>query len=201
MPKDRIELAKAIFRLHNSTMATSDAIEAGIHPETLYKMRDHGTIEELDRGLFRLADEPAPSDPDLLVVARKVPAGVICLISALSFHELTTQIPHKVDIAIRRGIRPAKINHPPVRYYYFSQRSHESGVEVHRVNDEDVKVYSPEKTLADCFKFRNQIGLDVVLEALKFYKERRNMNVGKIIEYAKICRVKSVMLPYLEATI
>lgn len=193
--------AKDIFMLNGGTMATADAIGAGIHPETLYRMERDGILEKISRGLYRLADQPDPSHPDFFVISRKMPNGVICLISALAFHEITTQIPHRMDVAIKRGMRPGKIDYPPVRYYYFSNSSFISGVEEHIIDGNQTRIYSPEKTLADCFKFRNKIGIDTAIEALKLYIERKNASVEKILKYAKICRVKNIMLPYLEVVL
>ena len=121
------------------------------------------------------------------------------MISALSFHELTTQIPHEVHVALRRGAEEPRLDYPPIRTYRFTDEAFTAGVEVHELEGMSVRIYSPEKTLADCFKFRNKVGLDTVLEALRLYRERRNVNVDAIMRYAEICRVKEVMRPYLEA--
>jgi predicted transcriptional regulator of viral defense system len=141
------------------------------------------------------------SNPDLVTVATRVPNSVICLISALSFHEITTQIPHEVSVAIPKDSKPSRIDYPPVLFHKFSAESFHAGIEEHQIDGVTVQVYCPEKTMADCFKFRNKIGVDVVLEALKLYKSRMKFNHQKILEYARICRVDKIITPYLEANL
>jgi predicted transcriptional regulator of viral defense system len=124
---------------------------------------------------------------------------VICLISALAFHDLTTQIPHEVHVALPRGAEEPRLDHPPIATYRFSGKAFTEGVETHKLDGVPVRVYSPEKTLADCFKFRNKIGLDTVVEAVRLYHERRNVKVDDLMRYAAICRVSRIIRPYLEA--
>ena len=197
--RDNIDRAKAIFRQHGGTLQTMKSIRLGIHPRTLYTMRDAGVLTQLGRGLYRLAEEPPLANPDLVSVALKVPQGVICLVSALSFHELTSQIPHEVYVALQRGAAAPRIQHPPVRIFWFSGSAFSEGIETHLVDGVSVRVYSPEKTLADCFKYRNKIGLDVAVEALRLYVQRKRTRIDEIIRFARICRVERVMRPYLEA--
>ncbi len=177
----------------------SDAIRAGIHRRTLYAMRNAGTVEALARGLYRLADAPVLSHPDFVTVAAKVPRGVVYLISALAFHEMTTQVPHVVWIAVPLNSEPPRLDYPPIRVFRLSRAPYEAGIETHKLDGVNVKVYSREKTLADCFKHRNEIGLDTVLEAVRLYKARGRVNVEAILRYAAICRVANVARPYLEA--
>jgi predicted transcriptional regulator of viral defense system len=139
------------------------------------------------------------SNPDLVTVAVSVPKAVICLISALSFHRLTTQIPHKVYIALPELTRSPRQDYPPLAIHRFRGKAFDEGIENHLIDGVNVKIYSPEKTLADCFKFRNKIGMDVVLEALKFYRSQKKFDIKAIMKYAKICRVEKQMRPYLEA--
>ena len=180
-------------------LRTGAALRAGIHPRRLYDMRDEGVVEELSRGLYRLADLPALSNPDLVTVALKIPAGVVCLISALAYHEITTQIPHEVHLALPRGTEPPRLKHPPLRVFWFTGGSFTEGIETHNVDGIGLRVYSPEKTLADCFKYRNKLGLDTVLEALRLYRSRKRPNVDDLMKFARVCRVEKVMRPYLEA--
>ena len=177
----------------------SEAIHAGIHRKMLYAMLDAGIIEKLCRGLYRLTDLPPLGNPDLVSVAMKVPTGVICLISSLSFHEITTQVPHEVYIALRRGTEPPRLKHPPVRIFWFTGEAFTEGIETPKVDGVQMRIYSPEKTVVDCFKYRNKIGLDTAVEALKLYRERKRIKVNELIRYARICRVEKVMRPYLEA--
>jgi predicted transcriptional regulator of viral defense system len=191
--------ATKAFRSHGGTLRTGEALAAGIHPRTLYAMRDAGLIEQLARGLFRLADLPPLGEPDLATVAKRVPHGVICLISALAFHEMTTQIPHEIHLALSRTARHPQLKYPPIRVYRFSEATFKAGVQTHTIDRVAIRVYSPEKTLADCFKYRNKIGLEVVLEALLAYRRRRGANLQKVLEQARVCRVEKVIRPYLEA--
>jgi predicted transcriptional regulator of viral defense system len=180
-------------------LRTSQALRAGIHPATLYAMRDSGVLEVVSRGVYRLADSPPLGSPDLVTVATRVPAGVICLISALAFHEITTQIPHEVHVALARGAEQPRLRFPPIRTYRFSESAFTQGVEIHQLDEVDVRIYCPEKTLADCFKFRTRVGLDTALEALRLYRERSSVRVDDLIHYGRICRVEKIMRPYLEA--
>jgi predicted transcriptional regulator of viral defense system len=141
------------------------------------------------------------SNPDLVTVATRVPSGVVCLISALAFYELTTQIPHAVHIALPRGAEEPRLDYPPIQTYRFTGEAFTAGVDVHDLDGVSVRIFNPEKTLADCFKFRNKVGLDTVIEAIRFYRDRRSINVDDLLHYATICRVNKIMHPYLEAII
>ena len=177
----------------------SEAIRTGIHRRMLYSMVNAGVVERLGRGLYRLADLPPLGNPDLVLVALKVPGGAICLISALAYHEITTQIPHEVYIALERGAEPPRLEHPPIRVFWFSGKAFTEGIETYDVDGALVRVYSPEKTVADCFKYRNKIGLDTAIEAFKLYRERKHFKVDDLVRFARVCRVENVMRPYLEA--
>ncbi|MBD3336010.1 MAG: transcriptional regulator [Candidatus Eisenbacteria bacterium] len=199
MQVDKFDKAAEIFKKHGGVLRTAEALRSGIHPRTLYAMRDSGLLERVSRGAYRLASGPPLGSPDLVTVATRIPGGVICLISALSFHEMTTQIPHEVHVALASGTEEPRLEHPPIRTYRFTGESFTEGVEIHEIDGVDVRIYSPEKTLADCFKFRNRIGLDTAVEALRSYRERGSIGVDDLMHYASICRVKKVIQPYLEA--
>lgn len=195
----RFDRAVSIFKEHGGILRTSQAIHAGIHPDTLYAMRNSGSLETVSRGVYRLSGNPPLGNPDLVTVAARIPGGVICLISALAFHGLTTQIPHEVHVALQRGAEEPRLDHPPVRTYRFSGKAFTEGVEIHKLDGASLRIYNPEKTLADCFKFRNRIGLDTVMEAVRFYREGRNTKVDDLMRFAEICRVSGIIRPYLEA--
>jgi len=188
-----------IFKEHGGLLRTSQALELGIHPRYLYDMREAGMIEAVSRGLYRLADMPPLSKPDLATVALRVPQGVLCLVSALAFHEITTQIPHEVHVALAKGSEKPRLKFPPLRCVWLSGKAFSEGVETHKVDGIELRVYSPEKTVADCFKFRNRIGLDVAVEALKYCREKKRSKPDVLLKYAKICRVARIMQPYIEA--
>lgn len=194
-----IEEAKQRIRELGGTVRTGEALEAGIHPRTFYALRDSGELERLSWGVYRLAELPSLSEPDLATVAKRIPGGIVCLISALAVHELTTQIPHVVHLALRRGTRYPTLDFPPLRVYLFSKTAFEAGVEERSIDAVRIRIYSPEKTVADCFKFRHKIGLDVATEALRMYRGRPNADLQRIYEYARVCRVDNVIRPYLEA--
>lgn len=194
-----LDAALRVFRTHGGMLRTAHALELGIHPETLYRLRDEGEIVEVSRGLFRLASLPPLSQPDLVAVAARIPTGVICLVSALSFHGITTEIPHEVQIALPSGSVRRRVRQPPTRVFQFSGPSFEEGIETHEIDGVPVRVYGPEKTVADCFRFRNKVGLPVAIEALRLCRERRHASVRVLLEFARIDRVERVMMPYLEA--
>jgi len=197
--RNRFEKARAVFLKHGGVLRTGEAISAGIHPQTLYEMRDSGIIERLSRGVYRLANLEPLGNPDLVSVAKRVPDGVICLISALAFHDLTTQIPHEVYLAVRRESRPPHMDHPPVRVFRYSNAIFSAGVDRHLLDGVSVSIYGPEKTVADCFRYRNKIGIDVAIEALRFYRRKSRMDLEALTGFAQLCRIDAVMRPYLEA--
>jgi len=191
--------ALRIFREAGGILRTRDALQKSIHPRTLYALRDSGQLEELSRGLYRLADAAPLDEPDLVTVSLKIRRAVVCLISALARHELTTQIPHEVHVAIPRGSEPPRLSYPPVRHYWFGPSAYSAGIETIDLDGVEVKIYNREKTLADCFKYRNRIGLDVVVEALRMYRQQGQIKVESLLHFAGVCRVRKVMTPYLES--
>lgn len=181
-------------------LRTSRAIRLGIHPRILYALRDVGEIEQVGRGLYRLSTAPPLSNPDLVPIAIRIPRAVVCLISALAHHGLTTQIPHAVDIALPSHAQVPKIDGVPLRVYWYPESSFRAGVDLVTIDDVAVRIYSPEKTIADCFKYRNKIGLDIAVEALRTYRERTSkLNRAALTKFAQINRVQKIMRPYLEA--
>ncbi|MBT1711542.1 type IV toxin-antitoxin system AbiEi family antitoxin domain-containing protein [Fulvivirgaceae bacterium PWU5] len=193
------ERALAIIRQGGGTIRAKEAIASGIQSRTLSELILEGKLELTSRGIYRLTDNEPLSSPDFFTVATRVPKAVICLISALSFHDITTQIPHKIYIAIERSARAPMLEYPPLAIYRFSGKAFHDGIESHTIDGIETKIYSAEKTLADCFKFRNQIGMDVALEALKLYRSKKKMNMKAITYYADVCRVTNVMRPYIES--
>lgn len=196
---NRFKTAVSAFRRNGGILRMSDAIRSGISRKTLYAMHDHGVIERLSRGVYRLASLPGLEAPDLVAVSTRIPNGVVCLISALSFHELTTQVPHAVDVAIARGSEKPRIDYPPVDIYWFSGQAFTAGIESPRVDDKKIRIYCAEKSIADAFKYRNKIGMDVALEALRTWRGRRASKIERLLEFARICRVERIVRPYLEA--
>jgi len=186
-----------IFKQHSGALHTSQAIRLGIAPRTLYALRDAGQVVEITRGVYRLVDAPPLSHSDLMQAALRIPKGIICLISALAFHNLTTQIPHQVYVSLPLTAEKPRLTYPPVRLFWLSPPVYSVGIEEHILDQIRVRIYSREKTIADCFKFRNKIGLDVALEALK-EGLKQDCKVETLMEYARIDRVEKVMRSYLE---
>lgn len=178
-----------------------ELIESGIHTQTLSRLVRAGALERVSRGRYRLPDAPITEHHGLAVVAAAVPKAVICLVSALSFHEIGTQLPHQVWIALDRRSRRPALAWPRLRVHRFSGKALTEGIETHPIEGESVKVYNVAKTLADVFKYRNKIGLDVALEALREAWRARRFTMDDIHRYARLCHVERVMRPYLDALV
>jgi predicted transcriptional regulator of viral defense system len=177
-----------------------DLEEHGIPRTYLQRLFEKGVLDRVGRGLYVLADRSVTEHVSLAEVAKRMPSGVVCLLSALRFHELTTQTPYQVWMALDRKSRKPRVD-LPVRIVRFSGAVLSQGYEVHRIEQVPVKIYGPAKTVADCFRYRNKIGLDVAIEALKDVLRERKASVDDLWRYAKICRVANVMRPYLEAVV
>lgn len=188
-----------VFQEHNGLLRTKDALELGIHPRTLYRMRDEGAVELVSRGIYRLASTEALADPDLATVAMRVPRAVICLISALAFHEATTEIPHEVYVALPRRTKAPQIAYPPLRVFWFSGAALTMGVQVVDLDGVKLRVYDLPKTVVDCFRFRNKVGLDVAVQGLRAAMTQKGVRAAELLRYARACHMERIILPYLEA--
>ena len=173
--------------------------EWGFSPEQLRRLRDRGLVEQIGRGLYRLPAQEITEHQSLVEASRRVPHGVVCLLSALRFHGMTTQNPFEVWLAVDRKAWLPRVDHPPLRIVRFSGAALSEGIEEHEVQGVPLRVYNPAKTVADCFKYRNKIGLDVAIEALRDGVEKRLATFDDLWKYAKVCRVSNVMRPYLES--
>ena len=173
----------------------------GISREYLNKLHNEGLLESAGRGLYRLPNAKPGRYSQLAEVCKRVPKGVVCLISALDFHELTTQIPHQIWLAIPLKDRAPRLDYPPLRIVRSASAPLQFGVEHHKIDKVDVPIYSPAKTVVDCFKFRNQVGLDVALEALRELWQQKDSTIDELWEAAKVCRMTNVMRPYLESLV
>jgi predicted transcriptional regulator of viral defense system len=198
--KNPFRRQEVLFKQRGGTLRMSEALRLGISRKTLYAMRDAGVVEPLSRGLFRLTSLDPLGNPDLVAVAARVPHGVICLISALAYHELTTRVPHAVDVALERGSRKSRIEHPPSHFYWFSGPAFHEGFETYQLDGISVRIYNPEKTVSDCFRYRNKIGMHVVLEALRLWRQRRPKKLDVLLRHARLRRVEKLIHPYLEGT-
>ena len=172
----------------------------GIPRIYLSRLCERGLLDRVGRGLYVLPDADVSEHHTLAEAGKRVPHGVVCLLSALRFHGLGTQSPSEVWLAIGNKAWRPQVDYPPLRFVRFSERTLEAGVEEHSIEGVLVRIYNPAKTVADCFKYRNKIGLDVALEALRDCRRQRRCTNDELWHYAKICRVANVMRPYMEAT-
>ena len=179
----------------------SEVRKAGFDKAVLRAVVKSGQVQRIDRGLYQLTEGTHLSNPDLLIASIKVPRGIIFLLSALAFHEATSEVPRYVQIAIPRGKHANKIKYPPVKYYRYASDIWGEGFEEHEIQGHKIKVYNLARTVVDCFKFRNKIGLDVARDALKLAVKEKIINLKEIMKYAKLCRVESIIKPILEAII
>jgi predicted transcriptional regulator of viral defense system len=175
--------------------------DAGLHSKYLRKLCESGRLIRTGRGLYVLADGDSTEHHGLVEACKRIPHGTICLLSALSYHEIGTQNPHQIWMAIDSAMRKPKVDYPPIRIFRFSGPSLVEGVEEVMIEGVKVCVFNPAKTVADCFKYRNKVGIDVAVEALKECWRSRQCNIDELFHYAKICRVGTVMQPYLEAIV
>lgn len=184
---------------HGAIVRASHLLDAGIHPRDLYALRNAGQLEAVARGLYRLASAPTPPHIDLLTVATRSPHAVVCLISALAFHEMTDEIPREVSIAVRRGAAAPRLDYPPIRVFHFSEPAYQLGIEHHNIDGVDLKIYSPAKSIVDAFRFRNRIGEDVAIRALANGLRSRRVRPGPLLELAGKLRARAVIVPYVKA--
>jgi len=190
-----------VFKKHKGFARTKDILAAGIHTRNIKRVREKEQVVQVKRGLYRLADIPLISNQGFIDLARAIPGGVICLLSALSYYELTTFNPSVIAMAICRGSRKPKINYPPVEFYHFSKKQFEAGINKIKVKGHEIRIYNREKTICDCFRYRNKLGLDIAKEGLSEYLKRKDRDLEKLLEYAEICRIKPLLQTWLNAMI
>ena len=176
-----------------------DLREHGFHPETLRRLHRDGRLIRRSRGMYTHPDTAPTEHQTLIEVFKRVPHGVACLLTALRFHDIGTQNPREVWIALERGTRKPKMEYPRLRVVRFSGPAMTEGIEHHKLGGVSVRVYNVAKTVADCFRFRNKIGLDIAIEALSDSLRRGRCSVDDIWRYAKIRRVTNTIQPYLTA--
>ncbi len=184
--------ARGIFR-------ASEAEAAGIHSHWLSRLTAEGELERVTRGCYRLAGHDTSEHHTLAVAAAIAPAAVVCLLSALQFHQIGAQSPALVWLAVERGAASPRLDYPPLRIVHFSGAAFTAGIERHHIEGREVPVYSIAKTVADCFKYRNKIGLDVALEALTAAWRQRRLSLPELNQFAAIDRVQRIIDPYVEA--
>jgi predicted transcriptional regulator of viral defense system len=181
------------------TIRIKDLLERKIHPEYARRLVGKQMLVRSGRGLYALADAEVTEHHDLALIGKRLPKGVICLASALRFHGIGTQLPRKIWLALEKGSAQPRISYPEISVVRFSGPSFSAGIDVHKIEGVAVRIYNPAKTIADCFKFRNRIGLEGAIEAARECLRERKVTSDEIYHYARICRVWNVMKPYLEA--
>jgi predicted transcriptional regulator of viral defense system len=185
-----LELARG-----RGTLTTRKVVDAGIHTEALTRLVREGELERVTRGSYRLPTAPVTEHHGLALAAAAVPRGIVCLLSALTFHEIGTQMPSEVWLALDRRARRPAVSYPPLRIVRFTGAALTEGVETHRIEGIEVRITSAAKTVADLFKYRNKIGLDVALEALREGWRDRRFTIEELDRAARACRVEAVMRP------
>jgi predicted transcriptional regulator of viral defense system len=195
------ELAKKIFRQNHGILRASNAIRLGVRKHVLYELYQSGELVKEGRGLYSLSNMEPLGNPDLIHVSLLVPKGVFCLISALYFYDLTTQIPHWIYVALPNNILKPRIDYPPLKVFWMLPKPYSAGIDEIIMDGLKVKIYNREKTIADCFKFRKRIGEDIALEALKDYLGQPQADIHQLMNYAKVNRVERIMIPYIKSLI
>jgi predicted transcriptional regulator of viral defense system len=175
--------------------------ELSLSRSHLWNLAQAGKIERVGHGLYRAKNAPISVHETLLEVAKRVPLGVLCLSSALRFHELTTENPFEVWLAIERGAWTPKMEYPTLRVVHFSKGAFEFGIEAHSVDGGSLRVYSPAKTVADCFKFRSKIGMETAIQALRAAYREKKATMDELWRAANVCRVVNVIRPYMESLV
>jgi predicted transcriptional regulator of viral defense system len=194
---------KTVLKLleRHGIMRLSDLMARGIHPPTLARLVEQGVLARPSRGLYELADAEVELNHSLAEIAKRVPRGVICLISALQFHGIALQMPSSVWVAIGTRDRKPRIDRPSAKVVRFGERALTSGIKTHVIASVPVRIFNPAKTVVDCFRYRSTVGLDVALEALRMALRSRKATPDAIAKYARALRIWNVLRPYLESTV
>jgi predicted transcriptional regulator of viral defense system len=191
-----IRLAKT-----NGIVRPCDMENLGIPREYLLRLCRIGILERVGRGLYAISGNLTSESRQFAEITKRIPQAVICLMSALQYHGLTTQLPHEVWIALQSHSWYPKMNYPPIRVVWMSKNSQEFGIEKHHIDNVPVKIYGVAKTIADLFKYRNKIGIDIAIEALKEARRKKQISMDDLWKAAKVCRVTKIIRPYMEAVV
>ena len=200
MPKKQTDEERVLtLARKQKVLRIKDLTAQGIHPEPLRRLLQKGVLTRSTRGVYHLTEGEFSEKLGLAEVAKRVPQGVFCLLTALQFHNIGTQQPHEVWLAVAREAWKPKLDYPRLRVMRFSGKALTEGIEKHTIEGVPAQVTTPAKTVADCFKYRNKVGLDVALEALRECWRARKTTMDEFWKCAKVCRVSNVMRPYLES--
>ncbi|MFZ5517683.1 MAG: type IV toxin-antitoxin system AbiEi family antitoxin domain-containing protein [Candidatus Zhuqueibacterota bacterium] len=193
----------SIFKAHGGFARTKELKQAAVHTRDIARLVLEGVLEKIKPGLYRMADLPQANGIPIsfIDVCQAVPTGVICLLSALEYYELTTFNPSEVYVALRHSAKLPQIEYPPIRKYFFRDRFYFLGIEEIKTAHGVVRIYNQEKSISDMFRYRNRLGEDIALESLKNYLKRKEVDINKLMEYAVQCQVNAVMQAYVKAMI
>ena len=200
MPSSKLQKVIKLFR-KRGVVRPKELERIGVSAVYLNKLYHDGILERPSRGLYTLKDAKVSEHQTLIEASKRIPQGVVCLLSALQFHKITTQLPFEVWLAIDVKARRPEGDLPPLKICRFSKSALSYGIEKHKIDGSAVKIYSPAKTVADCFKYRNKIGIDVAIEALRAVWSKKKASMDDLHKASKVCRVANVMRPYLESLI
>lgn len=190
-----------IFKKNHGYAYLKTLKKTGVHTDRVRTLVEKGIIERVKPGLYKLADMPAVAEQGMIDICMAMPRAVVCLHSALSYYDFTTTVPSFVMIALPRGSKPAKVTYPPFKVFHFAEKNYQPGIEEVETESGIFRIYNPEKTLVDCFRYRNRLGEDVALEGLQNYLKSRKAKLSKLTGMAKEGRMFNVIKPYIEATI
>jgi len=196
-----MEKLTSFFIQHDGYGRMKDLKSQGIHTRTIARALQEKIIEKIKPGLYKLVDYPWNEYSSYIDIYKSKNDAIICLLSALEYYDLTTFNPSEITVAVPHNTDRFDINYPPIDVYYFSNNIYSSGIQKIDTENGCFKIYSPEKSIADMFHYRNKLGEDIAMEALNNYLKKPSPDITKLREYAKICRVKTIMLPYLKAMV
>lgn len=195
------EKIKEVFYANHGYSSTGDISTAGIDRRYLRDLINEDTIEKIKQGLYRWKDVKFDVEEELIAVSKIIPHGVICLVSALAYYELTTYTPGEYTIAVRRNYNIKLPDYPPIKLYYFSDKYYVDGVEKIDINGNIIKIYNIEKTICDCLRYEDKISKDIIVESIKEYVKRRDKNISKLMNYATKAKVRDVIQKYIEVLV
>jgi len=192
------EKIKEIFYVNNGYIRTKDISSKDVNRRYLRDLINEGAIEKIKQGLYRWKDAKFDVEEELVNVSKIIHHGVICLVSALAYYELTTYTPGEYTIAVRRNYNIKLPDYPPIKLYYFSDKYYMDGIEKIDINGNIIKIYNIEKTICDCLRYGNKISKDIIVESIKEYVKRRDKNISKLMNYAAKTKVKDIVQKYME---
>ncbi|HTK83215.1 MAG TPA: type IV toxin-antitoxin system AbiEi family antitoxin domain-containing protein [Bacteroidota bacterium] len=189
------------LQAHKGYARMKEMKRSGIHTREIQRLVKSGRIIKIKPGLYRLANLQPGESHGIVEICLAMPKAVVCLSSALAFHELTTFVPTAISFAIPRAGKPVKLSYPPNDPHFFSDNQYKAGIEYLKIKAGDIRVYGPEKTICDLFRYRNKLGESLALEGLKEYLKRRNRDLDKLMKFAQVCRVKGIISQYVKAIV